>query len=489
MKPIQIVDHVYHYPVVEMRDRRPYYLGVISLATIYQFLLNEFNELDAIIENSYDGLYISTPEGINLRANPAIERLTGIKQEFFVGKSLSDLISMGVFSDVVTPKVVATKKIHSTIQRVNTGKETLVTGSPVFDKNGELYRVITNVRDVSELYQLKKDLEDVEKERVRLENELKQVNASILHDNLIFQSIEMGKIAKVITEISHLDVSVLITGESGVGKEVIAEQIHRMSGRKSTGGYLKINCAAIPRDLIESELFGYEEGAFSGAKKGGKIGLFEAADKGTLFLDEIGELPLEMQAKLLRVLQDQEFRRLGGTRNIKTDCRIIAATNQDLTLLVKERKFRQDLYFRLNIFPISIPPLRERKEDIEILVVYFLEKFNKKYNKNITMPYDMVTLLKRFNWPGNVRELSNLIERYVVLSGEKEIIRSYVQSVEYATIQTSEIRDLKKTVEDFEQKIILDTLEEEKSSYQAALKLGVSQSYIARRLKKYKLDD
>ncbi|PLT33197.1 sigma-54-dependent Fis family transcriptional regulator [Bacillus sp. V5-8f] len=480
-----VTENIFYYPAVEYVDGRPIYVGVIPITALHKNIQKKLMELDAVIENSYDGIYISTPEGVNLRANKAIERLTGIKKEFFVGKSLDHLISLGVFNDVVTLKVAATKKPYSTIQRVNTGKETLVTGSPVFDEQGKLYRIITNVRDVSELHRLKDELEAVEKEKHRLEVQLKQAHSSISNENMIAQSMAMLKIYKLITEISHLDVSVLITGESGVGKEVVAEQIHHMSGRKTTGGFLKINCAAIPKELIESELFGYEDGAFTGAKKGGKSGLFEAADNGTLFLDEIGDLPLEMQAKLLRVLQDQEFRRIGGTKHIKTDARIIAATNHNLKQLVEEGKFRKDLYFRLNVIPIEIPPLRERKEDIDVLALYFLDRFNRKYKKNVTLTFDVLSLLKSVNWPGNVRELSNLIERFVVLNGEKGVFLEYNKDGGYQTENYNNITDLKREVDFFEQRIITETLLKEGSTYKAANKLGVSQSYIARRIKKY----
>lgn len=488
IEQMKVIDDVFYYPVVEIRNGEPFYLGVAPLSTLFRSIQNKVKELNAVIDSSYDGIYISTPEGVNLRANDAIERLTGIKKDFFVGKSLDHLISLGVFNDVVTAKVVATKEVYSTIQRVNTGKETLVTGSPVFDDKGNLYRIITNVRDVSELFRLKKELEAKEKEKARLENELKQVHAISLNETLIFQSSAMQKISKTISKISFLDVSVLITGESGVGKEIVAEQIHKLSDRSLTGGFLKINCASLPKDLIESELFGYEEGAFTGAKKGGKIGLFEAADKGTILLDEIGELPIDMQAKLLRVLQDMEFNRIGSTKMIKTNTRILAATNQNLKQLVEEGKFRKDLFFRLNIIPIEIKPLRERKEDIDVLAIHFLAKFNMKYKKNVNLPLDMLTLLKSFHWPGNVRELSNVIERYVVLSGEKEIILEYVSLADHSAINTESITDLRKAVHYYEQKIIMDALNKEKSSYKAANKLGVSQSYIARRLKKYWAD-
>lgn len=487
LKKYEIIDDLFYYPVVEIQQNRRKYIGVVSLGDMYRAVQSHLKELDAVIENSYDGIYISTPQGINLRTNKAIERLTGIKKEFFVGKNLQDLISLGIFNDVVTLKVAETQKPYSTIQRVNTGNEALVTGSPVFDEQGRLFRVITNVRDVSELFRVKHELESAEKEKTRLVNQLKQANSAIVNENLITQDPSMLKVVQIISEISHLDVSVLITGESGAGKEVVAQQIYTMSGRSRSGSFLKINCAAIPKDLIESELFGYEAGAFTGALRTGKAGLFEAADKGILFLDEIGDLPLVMQAKLLRVLQEQEFNRIGGTKSIKTNARIIAATNHNLSQLVEEGKFRRDLFFRLNVIPIEIPPLRERQEDIDLLASFFLEKFNSKYGKNISLPYDVLTLLKSFTWPGNVRELSNLIERFVVLGGRKEIVLDYLSATEYVSNKFEDITDLRREIDHFEQRIIIDVLNKEKSSYKAAGKLGVSQSYIARRLKKYGL--
>ena len=214
--------------------------------------------------------------------------------------------------------------------------------------------------------------------------------------------------------------SVLMLGETGTGKELIARAIHNLSPRRERT-FVKINCAAIPAGLLESELFGHERGAFTGALTQ-KIGRFELADRGTLFLDEVGDIPLELQPKLLRVLQEQEFERLGSNRTLRVDVRVVAATNCDLARLVAERKFRSDLYYRLNVFPISIPPLRERPEDVPLLVRYFVQKFSRRQNKTVEyVPADVMDALTHYSWPGNIRELENLIERAVLLSPGKEL--------------------------------------------------------------------
>jgi formate hydrogenlyase transcriptional activator len=213
---------------------------------------------------------------------------------------------------------------------------------------------------------------------------------------------------------------VLILGETGTGKELIARAIHNLSPRRERT-FVKINCAAIPSGLLESELFGHERGAFTGAIAQ-KVGRFELADHGTIFLDEVGDIPLELQPKLLRVLQEHEFERLGATRTVRVDTRVVAATNADLSRLVAERKFRSDLFYRLNVFPIQVPPLRDRREDIPLLVRYFVQKFSRRLNKMVVyVPADAMDALVAYSWPGNIRELENLLERAVILSPGKEL--------------------------------------------------------------------
>lgn len=242
-----------------------------------------------------------------------------------------------------------------------------------------------------------------------------QAFSRIIHRSSIMTAFlwEAGKIA-------CSDAPVLIQGETGVGKELLALAIHEAGARKNKP-FIAVNCAAIPDSLIESELFGYEEGAFTGAKKGGKPGKFELASGGTLFLDEIGDASLPLQSKLLRVLQEMEFERVGGTHKQKVDVRIIAATNRDLSLLVHRGQFREDLYYRLNVLSLTVPPLRDRKEDISLLVEYYLNEFNRKYHRKVRVSKDAMEILENYSWPGNVRELKNLIEKLVVLNS-KDII-------------------------------------------------------------------
>jgi transcriptional regulator with PAS, ATPase and Fis domain len=245
-----------------------------------------------------------------------------------------------------------------------------------------------------------------------------QIDKGLLFGN----SDKMGAIGKTIKQIEGVDVPVLIVGESGTGKELVANDVHLRSSRRN-GPIVKVNCVAIPGELLESELFGYEKGAFTGAYSN-KPGRFEFAHKGTLFLDEIGDMPLSLQAKLLRVLQEGSFFRLGGNEELKVDTRIIASTNKDLETAIMERTFREDLYYRLNVIKLHIPPLRERREEIPILIDYFLGKYRRAYNKKVKhLPKRTLNLLMDYSWPGNVRELENIIRKFVVLDGEEIILR------------------------------------------------------------------
>ena len=262
---------------------------------------------------------------------------------------------------------------------------------------------------------------------------------SHVDNRLLFgNSDKMGAIGKTIEQIKGVDVPVLIVGESGTGKELVANDVHLRSSRRN-GPVVKVNCVAIPGELLESELFGYERGAFTGAYSN-KPGRFEFAHKGTLFLDEIGDMPLSLQAKLLRVLQEGSFFRLGGNEEIKVDTRIIASTNKDLETAILERTFREDLYYRLNVIKLHIPPLRERKEEIPILINYFLGKYGRTYNKKVkNLPVRTLNFLMDYSWPGNVRELENIIRKYVVLDGEEIILRE---------LNVKEIKKRKEIIDD-----------------------------------------
>ncbi len=290
------------------------------------------------------------------------------------------------------------------------------------------------------------------------------------------------------SKVAEVDSTVLITGESGVGKEVLASYIHANS-KRSDKPFIKINCGAIPVTLLESEFFGYEKGAFTGASKEGKTGIFELAHNGTLFLDEIGEIPLPLQVKLLRVLQENEFLRVGGTKLIKVNVRIIGATNKDLEQEIKKGNFREDLFYRLNVVPIHIPSLRKRKEDILPLTLFFLKQFNEKYHKNKSISHEVIESFQNYNWAGNIRELQNIIERLVVLADSDHIDIADLPSIfrrhnvsEAITIH--KIMPLKQAISFVEKQLITMAKEKYSTTSKIAEVLGVDQSTISRKINK-----
>lgn len=381
------------------------------------------DKLGDILESSFDGIYITDGQANTLMINKAYERITGIKREELMGKNMNDVVSAGYISESATLLVLGNKKVNTIEQNFKTGKKALVTATPVFDDAGSITMVVANVRDITELYELKEKLNENEHLTKRYYMELEQMRLQLLKNtDIIARDKKMLDVVQIAKRISSLDITALLTGETGVGKDEIAKFIYRNSERKNNQ-FIKINCGAIPETLIEAELFGYEKGSFTGANKDGKMGLFEIADGGTLFLDEVGEIPLDMQVKLLRVLQDNEVKRVGGVKSVKVDVRIIAATNRNLEEMVKEKRFREDLYYRLNIVPIYIPPLRERRDDIIPLINYFLCKLNKKYNFNKSLTAEALSCLYEYEWNGNVRELKNIIERIMIMSNDNIIIK------------------------------------------------------------------
>jgi len=298
------------------------------------------------------------------------------------------------------------------------GCETLVTGNPTFDDAGNLINVVCEVRDLGELNSLKDDLVRSKQLNKQYQEILVSCNPALNNDEQKIQvrDPKMQSILDELPKIGDSDATVLISGESGVGKGLIASQLHEHSSRSSKGQFIKVDCSAIPSSLIESELFGYEGGAFTGARREGKAGLLDQANHGTAFLDEIGELPLLLQVKLLSVLQDHRILRVGGTVPLSMDIRFVCATNRDLEKMVEEGTFRKDLFYRLNVIPITIPPLRERKEDIFMLTLTFLDKFCQKYHRSLSFVPEAMNSLYEYAWPGNVRELENVVERLVVLN-------------------------------------------------------------------------
>lgn len=465
--------------------------SVLSNLKIENRELKELNrELDAIIENSYDGIYITDRQGVTWKTNSAIERITGIPKEYYIGKNVNALIKRGILEDSVTHKVVEQRRIISVVQKNYAGKETLITGAPVFNEEGNVEKVVTNIRDLSNLNELQAELSKVHKLKDKYKKEIDRLkNKSDQSGEIITNSNKMKTIYETADRIVNIDATVLILGETGVGKDVLAKYIYNHGVRFKEGEFIKINCGAIPPELLESELFGYESGAFTGASQKGKPGMFEMADKGILFLDEIGELPLALQVKLLRVLQEGEIQRIGGTKPKKVDVRVMAATNRNLISRIEQGDFREDLYYRLNVIPITIPPLKERRDDILALTRLFLNQANDKYKMTKELDYELKEFFYSYNWPGNIRELANLIERLVVTT-PSEVITMENLPAEYgesknATVNT--VVPLKHAVEMAEEKVLSLAVKKYASTYDIAKALETSQPTVVRKLKKYSL--
>jgi PAS domain S-box-containing protein len=457
-------------------------------------IVKELNrELDAIIESSHDGLYLTNGEGITLRVNEAFEKMTGVPASEMVGHNVEELVKeRGIVSESVSALVLQQKKPVTIIQRTLAGRTALTTGTPVFDRKGRIFRVVSNIRDITELMLLKQQLEQAQGLSKHYESELRALQMKYDTEKLIVGSRIMKDLLENVTRIAQVESTVLITGESGTGKELIAETIHINSPRRN-GPFIKINCGAIAKNLLESELFGYDPGAFTGAKKGGRAGYFELADGGTILLDEISELPLGLQASLLRVIQNKEIIRVGGEKTIPVDVRIIAATNRDLGQLVVNQQFREDLYYRLNVVPVEVPPLRARKEEIPLLAAHFIKLFNRKYNMQKELFPDVIDILMNYDWPGNVRELENVIERLVVtvprdvLTGEDlpKYIKNFRPRDVHPQISVEGVLPLKEAVEFVEREIISHAYSRYRATREVARHLGIDPSTVLRKAAKY----
>ena len=453
-------------------------------------------QMEAVIESSFDGIVIVDGDGILLRVNKSYENIVGIDARQYIGQNMYDLQESGVVSQSVSLLVIEKKKPVTLYQQIVSGKEILVTGSPIMDKQGKVSLVITNARDISELNNLKAQVEKSKSLNERYYAELKELRSKQLDlGQIVAHSDAMRKTIELAVKVSHFKSSVLITGESGTGKEVVSKLIHSLSHCRN-GPFVQINCGAIPENLLESELFGYEKGAFTGAKPGGKVGLLEMANEGTVLLDEISELPLNLQVKLLRAIQEQEVYRVGGTIPIKLNVRIIATTNKDLTEMLREEAFREDLFYRLNVVPIHISPLREREDDIIPLSVFFLNKINSKYHTGKRFAPEITRIFKRYAWPGNVREMENLIEQLVVLSEDDIITSAYLpeklmisrkEPEESCYVSIDRLMPLKEFKIKTEKVLIEKAVEKQQSIRKAAKELGVEHSTLLRKIKKYNI--
>ncbi|WP_243292667.1 sigma 54-interacting transcriptional regulator [Bacillus sp. FJAT-47783] len=445
------------------------------------------HELELIFESSYDEIFVTDGNGVTIRVNSACERNYGIKAEELIGKSAKQLEEMGIFNQSVTSEVIKSQKRVSMFQKTRNGRNLLVTANPVMNENGEIVRIVCNSKDLTEISQLKKQLSEMENLVEYYNNELKKVS-SFHRENFVFESKQMQKVMELALKVAESDVTTLILGESGIGKTALAKIIHDESSRKGKV-FKKINCGAIPESLIEAELFGYVDGAFTGAKKGGSKGLIESADDGTVFLDEIGELPYHLQAKLLHVLQEKTIQRIGDTKDIPVNVRFIAATNKNLEKMVEEKTFREDLYYRLHVVPIEIPPLRERKEDIIPLIQRTVEKMNEKHQKNTSISPEVTRILLEYNWPGNIRELENIIERLIVTTDQSVITSSHLPEKFQNLVKGKQLDEsslsLKDWLEAKEKELFCSLYEKYPSSYKIAKLLKISQSTANRKIQKY----
>ncbi|QWG55151.1 PAS domain-containing protein [Bacillus mycoides] len=465
---------------------------VEDMAMEIEYIKDLNKDLHAILSSIYDEILVVNHKGELIRySETVINDFWGSNLKDLLGKNLLDLEKKGLFSPSVTRLVLEKQKKVSVVQETKSGRKILAVGNPVFNENGELHRIIIASRDITEATRLKTELHEIKKISEQYKKELDDFkNKDRFLKKLIYCSPKMEQIINQAKKIADFSSNVLISGESGVGKEVIAQAIHQL-GNRSSKPFLKLNCGAIPETLLESELFGYTKGAFTGADKNGKEGYFKRADQGILFLDEIGEMPLHLQVKLLRVLQEQEVIPIGSTTPMKINVQIIAATNKSLEKMVESGTFREDLFYRLNVIPLRVPSLRERMEDVPVLAFHFLQQLNEKYNKNYHLTPDALNLLEFYSWPGNVRELQNMIERLVVSADDPVIEAEFVSKFltpgydfNKSKPVITRVLPLQEALHSVEEQLILLAMKQYKTTTKAAKALGISQSSVSRKYQK-----
>lgn len=462
-------------------------VGVFQDISEIEFISNELEsvkqllkEQDTILDNSTDGICITDGNGNIIKSNQSFRELFEIDHN--VPWETPEYIK-----EIVHQVEVKGRSYNVMETSKETKNSLIITANPIKNSSNQIERVVINVRDMTEFDALRNELE-------KTKSILEHMHLSEKPEFFIAQSLEMKRLIETVEQVAKVDVTVLLTGESGVGKEEIAKLIQKASSRADQP-FIKVNCGAIPETLMESELFGYEGGAFTGALKKGKAGLFEQANNGTLFLDEIGEIPNRLQVKLLRVLQEMEITRVGSATPTKIDVRVIAATNRDLQELVLEGSFREDLFYRLNVIPISIPPLRRRVEDIPLLIDMYSKKFTAKYGKHLRFSKKAIQVLTSYQWPGNVRELVNIIERIFVTATnfevkEQDVLSLFGKTEEQKTdvnksIIVNKVLPLKEAVEELERELIYKAALSEKSYRGIARALEVNPSTIVRKVKKF----
>ncbi|TLS36523.1 sigma 54-interacting transcriptional regulator [Pseudalkalibacillus caeni] len=459
----------------------------------YSKLINSNVFLD-IINSLYDGVYITDHNGITVQINRAYERITGIKAEEVVGYHMDELVESGLISRSVSIEVLKEKRQVTLMQTIKDKRRVIVSGTPIYGEEGKILYVISSVRDITELLHLKHEIDELQSlKKLRQSTGSMHENTydEILHSVIISE--ETKELYKLAERVARTDVKVLLQGETGVGKTLVAKFIHEKSNRTDEA-FLELNCGALPSNLIEAELFGYEAGAFTGASTKGKKGLLELADEGTLFLDEIGDLPIEVQVKLLKVVEENKFMPLGSTEVKTVDVRIIAASHKNLKQMVDKGQFREDLFYRLSVVPVTIPPLRQRKRELIPLIHYYMDRFNARYNIDKELTIEAIDALTEYRWPGNIRELINVIERLVVTSTTDQIDLEHLpDSIRLSSyprdLDVNGIIPLKDATEKIERQLITKALKQYKTTRKAAEVLQVSQSTIVQKMKKWNISD
>lgn len=428
---------------------------------------------ESFVNSFGNGISVTDQEGNIVHINQVYEQLTNLKDTEISGKNILTLIQEKYFDQSVTLSVLENQRSVTMNQYIN-GKKFIVTGYPFWDKDKNIEKVINIIEPVDEPKHVSAG------QKIEITPDM----------SLVYASKSMAKLVHILKKVAVYDSNVLITGESGVGKEVVARFVHAFSKRKSHH-FVAINCSAIPENLLESEIFGYERGAFSGANREGKPGLLELANGGTFFFDEIGDMPLNLQAKLLRFLETRKIRRIGGKEPIDIDCRIIAATNQDLEKAVAENTFREDLYYRLFVIPVRVPALRERKEDIPELINYYLAYYNEKFTVHKVIDTQVVDILKEYPWKGNIRELKNLVERMIILSDVDKITLKDIPDYIYDSCNIQHVRhnNAGKVIERTEEKLLRELYENLENWNDVAKELGISRATVYRKAKKYGLTE
>ena len=457
-----------------------------STVDVNEYLMEYFDEL---MDAASDDLLIADGRGIVLRVSPSFEEVYGLPKEKAIGQTVYDLEKEGYFKPSIIAEALKKNDRVTMDQVTKDGRIIVVTATPVRGDEGEIRFVISYSRDITEVIELQKKYATLKTQMERYSSEINKLRNQTNNVDIITNSKAMEQVMIMINQVAGYDVNVLLLGDSGVGKTSLAKRIHHLSDRKDQA-FVDINCAAIPENLLEAELFGYEKGAFTGADAKGKIGLFEIADQGTLFLDEVAEIPLPLQAKILKAIQEKTIMRVGGTKPIAVDFRLIAASNQDLEACVERKTFRKDLFYRLNVMQINVPPIVERKDDIAPLIEYFLSECNSKYGQNKKLSGTAIRCMMKYSWPGNVREISNVVERIFITSngdviGEEDLPEEIRTGDDRQINGIPEGDTLSEMVESLEQKVIREAYQRCGSTTEVARQLGISQATASRKIAKY----